>query len=110
MVARRIEQADRGVRQADIGVHQDRLRATRGKEIAVCHAHRGVLMWRDDRLRQGRARIAMRPRHTFDDRRKISTGIDEYVVDAKGPKAPQQRFSGGDIGLPIVHAGIFGWA
>ena len=69
-------------------MHHDRLRAAGGKEIAVRHTHCGVLMRRDDWLGQVRARIALGPCQAFDDRRKISSGIEEKVVDAEGLQAP----------------------
>jgi hypothetical protein len=110
LARRRVERADGGVGEADIGVHHDRLRAARGEEIAMRHTHRGMLMRRDDRLGQCRVRIAVGARHGFDDRRIIGTGIDEYMVDAEGLETPQQRFSAGDAGLPIVHPDIIGRA
>ena len=69
-------------------MHHDRLGAAGGEEITVRHAHCGVLMRRNDQRGKIRAWIAASPRNAFDDRWKISAGIEEYVVDAKGFEAP----------------------
>ncbi len=102
-VARGIDQHVDAVRGADVRVHHDGLRAAVDHGDAVRHANSGVFV-RHHHRRRHRAIAARGARERLDDRREISAGIDEQIVDAVRRECLQVILGGDASGLLLVHS------
>ena len=83
------------IRQPDVGVRHHCLGAAGREVVAVCHAHRGVLVGDHDGSRQGDI-LGGGFCQALDDRREIRAGIRKNVVHADGLQPGQEGAAGGD--------------
>ena len=99
MVAPRVDDRGRAVRQAHVRVQHHCLRASRHLIEPVRHRHGGMFMRDRDGQRQVQP-APLRLDKSFDDRRKIGAGIGEHVADAECFQFGENRPTCGDRAIP----------
>ncbi len=104
-VARGIDQHIDAVRGADVRVHHHGLRASVDHGDAVGHADSGVFM-RHHHRRWRRAIASRSARERLDDRREVSAGVDEQIIDAVRRECFQVVLGGDANGLLLVHGAL----
>src|SRR5262245_35621869 len=74
-------------------MHHDRLRAARHHIGTVRHPDRKIFVWYQNRFRDPGIGL-LGAAKSFDDRWKVSAGIDEKIVRAVVSECAQERFGG----------------